>query len=132
ARRHRVLLALKPSEQAPRVVLEGVEIVVDVGADATDRSSVAVGEEVLDPGVVEERILALVEPFLLIHQQRRDPVGLVTIQPPRQLDERVQRAPGRYGPDLDCHPRATLYAHLARRFRQGPRPRASAAASRPS
>ena len=56
-RRLGVVLALKPAKQAPLVVLELVEVPIDVGADTTDRPPVAIGEEVLRLGVLEERVL---------------------------------------------------------------------------
>jgi hypothetical protein len=98
-----VVLALEPAEQAPSVVLELVEVLIDVGADATNRTAVAVGNEVLRLRVLEEWVLALVEAFLQVHHQRGDPLGLVAIQPPRQLDEDAQLAPGPDRSDLNSH-----------------------------
>ncbi len=77
-----------------------------------DRPPVAPRQEILGLGVLEERVLLLVQPVLQVHQQRRHPVGLVTIEPPRQLDERIQLAPGSDRADLDAGPRlSTLDSH---------------------
>lgn len=102
-RRFRVVLALEPPKQTPLVVLEFVEVPIDMGADATDRPPIAVGEEVLSFSVLEEGILALVQPLLQFHHQRRDPVGLVAIEPPRELDERAQLVLGADRADFDVH-----------------------------
>jgi len=56
-----VVLTLEEAEQAPAVVLELVEAVIDVSADAPDRLPVAIGEEVLRLRMLEERVAALVE-----------------------------------------------------------------------
>ena len=95
-----VVLALKPAEQPPLVVLKLVEVVVDVRADPPNHSPVAVGQEELGLGVLEERVLLTIQPLLEVHQQRRHPVGLVAIQPPGKLDEGVQLGLGGDRADL--------------------------------
>ena len=110
ARRLGIVLALKPPEQAPVVVLELVEVVIDVGTDPSHRPSVAVGQEVLGAGVLEPGVLALIEPFLQVHQQRRHPARLPPIQPPRQPYERAQPPSVTHRPDLQRHRHHTLHA----------------------
>jgi hypothetical protein len=85
-----------------------------LGADPSNRASVTVSEEVLGLGVLEERVLLPIQPLLDVDQKWWNPVGLITIEPPRQLDERVQLASGLYGPDLDCHAARTLYSAIDR------------------
>ena len=105
----RVVLALEEAEQPPVVVLELVEVAVDVGADPAHRLAVAPGEEVLGLGVLEERVLARGPGTACrSRDERRDPVRLVTIEPPRQLDEARQVAPRGDRPDLDRSRAATL------------------------
>ena len=60
-RDRRIALGLVEPEQAPAVVLELVQPIVDVSGDPSDGNAVAVGDEVLSFGVLEERVLALVE-----------------------------------------------------------------------
>jgi hypothetical protein len=98
-----VVLTLEPAEQAPLVVLEAVEVPIDVRADPPDCPAIAPGEEVLRFGVLEEGVLLPVQPLLDVHQQRRDPIGLVTIEPPGKLDERSQLAPVRDRSYIERH-----------------------------
>ena len=74
--------ALEEAEQAPVVALELVEVVVDVGADPAHGLAVAPGQEELDVGVLEERVLAPVQELPPLAHERGDPVRLVTIEPP--------------------------------------------------
>ena len=60
-------------------------------------------------GVLEERVLGGIELLLQIAQQRRHPAGLVTIEPPRKLDEGVQIAPGCHRADLELPSRRPPY-----------------------
>jgi hypothetical protein len=64
-------------------------------------------------GVLEKRVLGLVQALLHIHQERRDPLGLLAVEPPREPDELAQITPGCDRSDLNSHPRATLYVHGA-------------------
>src|SRR5205807_3500597 len=95
-----IVLALEEPEYSPLVVLELVEVAVDVGGDPPHHATVPPGQEVLGLRVHEEWVPLAVEEALSLEQQRGNPVGLVTIQPPRQLDERVQVAPARDGPNV--------------------------------
>ena len=90
--RLRIVLALEEAEHAPLVMLELVEVTVDVRGDPPNRPAVAPGQEILGLGVLEERVALTVEEALALEQQRGNPVGLVTIEAPRQLDERIQFA----------------------------------------
>ena len=99
-----VILALKPPEHAPLVVLEAVEVLVDMRADPPDRLPVAVSEEILRLGVLEKRVLARIEALLEVHQKRRDPLRLIAIEPPRELNEGIQLGSAFDGPNLDRHP----------------------------
>lgn len=74
-----------------------------MGADPADWTPVAVGEEVLRFGVLEERVAALIKELLYVHQERGDPFGLIAVEPPRQLDEGVQLTSGDDRANLDAH-----------------------------
>ena len=111
-----IVLALEEAEQPPLVMLELVEVAVDLRRDPTDGRLAPPGQEELDLGVLEEWIAPSVEEPLAVEQQRRYPVGLVTIQPPRQLDESVQIALARDRADLQgpTSRQGHVYCHLTR------------------
>src|ERR1035441_2936822 len=87
------VLALEEAEQPPAVVLEFVEAMVDVRADAPHRPPVAPGDEVLGLRVREERIVLPVKALAHVGVERRDPAGLVTIEIRGQGDEAPHVAP---------------------------------------
>jgi hypothetical protein len=89
----------EPVESHPVLVLAGVGVVLD-GRDATHRAAVALGQEVLCLGVLEERILAGCEQRAHVHAQLRDPERVAAVQVVREGDEPLQTAPVGDGHDL--------------------------------
>ena len=65
---------------------------VDLGGDPPDRLAVALGEEVLGLGVLEERVLRAVEELHPLEDQRRHPLRAVAMELERDLDEPLQVA----------------------------------------
>jgi hypothetical protein len=61
--------------------------VVDNGRDPAYGVAVAKGEEVADFRVVVERMMPKVEQLLLDDANRRNPVRIVAIELPRQIEE---------------------------------------------
>ncbi len=88
-----IALALEEAEQAPAVVLELVQSVIDVRGDPPDGLSVTPGEEILRLGVLEEWVATAIDVPPAFGQQRRNPVRLPPVEPPRQPDERLALSP---------------------------------------
>ena len=103
-----VLGGLEEAEHRVAATLGLVPAPVDLGGDTADRLAVALGEEVLRFGVLEERVLAAVEELHPLEDQRRDPLRVVAVQPEGDLDEALQLAPGADRADAHaCHRVAT-------------------------
>jgi hypothetical protein len=72
-----VVGALEETEETGRVFLELVVSVVVNGGDAAHHLGIlSLGEEILDLGMLEERVLLLREHLTNVHTQSGDPVGV--------------------------------------------------------
>ena len=78
--------------------------------------------------MLEERVALRSKNCLRSSQQRRDPVRLVTIKPPGQLDECIDSPLAGYGTNLERHNGRENTCTTTRRIRQGPRARTARAA----
>ena len=84
---------------------------VDLGGDPADRLAVALGEEVLGLGVLEEGVLVAVEELHPLEDQRRHPLRVVAVQAEGELDEALQVAPRADRPDRHAsHGRRNLHS----------------------
>ena len=99
----RRVLELEEAEHAPAVVVERVEVVVVLGADAADDAAVAPGEEQLRVAVREERVLRAHQEQVALQTQRGHPDPGGRVQPVRELDELPAVPPGRDGTDDHAH-----------------------------
>ena len=61
--------------------------VVDLRADAADHVAVAFGEPQLGPGMLEPRVLARCDEAMNLIFERRDPVRIVLVNLPCEVDE---------------------------------------------
>jgi hypothetical protein len=83
--------------------VEVVELLVDHRRDPADGLAVALGDEVLGVGVLEVRVLLLVEELLALPDERRDPALVVAVDRERQLDEALEVRARADGADFDRH-----------------------------
>jgi hypothetical protein len=60
---------------------------VDMRGDPPDNRTAAAGEEQLDVGMVEKRVLARGDQLERLHPQRRHPGGIAGIEPVGELDK---------------------------------------------
>ena len=77
-----------------------VEPIVDRG-DAADDAVAAPGEEQLDVGVGEERILSRRQPLVLGEPQRRHPVRIARVAVVGVVDEPAELAPAVHAPNVN-------------------------------
>ena len=66
---------------------------VDDGRDPAADLAVAHGQKGLNLGVVVKRMVPVAQQPAVLHQQRRDPVGVALVQLPREIDELLLLAP---------------------------------------
>src|SRR4051794_29837173 len=99
----RVVLELEEAEHAPRVVVGGVERVVDLGADPPHDAARAAGDEQARVAMREERVLAAAEERVALQTQRGDPLWRGRVQPERKLDELAQVGPRPHGVHVHGH-----------------------------
>ncbi len=77
--------------------------VIDLCADPSDRSGAAIGKPQAHRGTVEVRVGPRVQEPAPLGEQRRNPVGVVRVQRPRQAYEAL--APAAIADHLEAHRR---------------------------
>ncbi len=107
-----VVLRFEEAEEAGALLVEAIVLAVDLGGDASDHLSVAVGQEELVVGVLEEGVRLGVKPLTLQIEQRRHPVRVVLIQAEGELHESIEVTPAGH----------RRHSHRHRRAPQGRRP----------
>ena len=82
-----IVVALEEAEEAP-LLLVAVDVAgVHDRRDPADVHPISSGEKRPALRPLVERVRAEAEQFLLRHDERRHPAGIVAVDPPRQLDE---------------------------------------------
>ena len=105
-----VVLDLEEPEHAPRVAVEGVERVVDLGGDPADHPPRPAGEEIARLAVLEERVLAPAQEGVPLDAQRGDPLRRGRVEPEGKLDELPQVGPRPDGTHFHGHGAAPYMA----------------------
>ena len=90
---HVLVLSLEETEEDQVVAMDPVVVVVVYERYAAHGAAAAARQEELPAGVLPERVLALVQQFLLRHAQRRHPVGVVAVLAVRVVDELAELCP---------------------------------------
>ena len=88
-----VVDGLEEAEEADPVAVGLVVQAVADGGDAADDLAVALGQEVLGLGVLEEGVLLAGEEQLHVPTQRRDPERVPRVEPVGQVDEALEVSP---------------------------------------
>ena len=90
-----VILGLEEAEHAVVAALKLVPAAIEVGGDPPDHLALALAQEVLGLGVLEERVLGAVQELAALKAQRRHPARFASAQAKRQLYEALEvAAPG--------------------------------------
>ena len=89
-----IVHALEKAKEAAQVVIPVDVSVIEDGADPTTYLTAPIGQECLDPVSVVERVGPVADHLLLVGTQRWNPVRIVAVQSPRQLDELFSLVPG--------------------------------------
>ena len=89
-----VVEALEEAEEAAAVVVLGDVALVEDGGDPAADLAVAIGQEGLDRVPRVERMRLVADQLLLVAAQRRNPVRIVPVQRPREL-QKLPLLPGR-------------------------------------
>jgi 8-amino-7-oxononanoate synthase len=134
-----VVHAFEETEHPVASALVFVPALVDVGADPPHHLPVALAEEVLGLGMVEERVLGPVQKAPALGEKRGHPLLGVAVELERKLDEAVEVSPASDRPDREIPGAGRLLAgrrrhgaNLANRGCGGPRPLGLASAPRPA
>ena len=112
--RLRIVEALVEPEEARPVLVRLVMVPVDDGRDAADGPPVPEGQEILGLAVLEEGVLAAVEPVLHVRQEGRDPVRVALVDGPGEPDEELEVAV----PSRPCGSRSRSWSLLLRTGRR--------------
>src|SRR3954470_977916 len=98
-----VVLELEEGEHPPRVVMGGVERVVELGRDPAHDAAGAAGQEQARVAVGEEGVLPAAEERVALDAQRGHPLRGGRVQPERKLDELPQVGPRPDGAHFHRH-----------------------------